>query len=285
MSLKNQIESIKKQFDENNNSHVFLIETDNICEATKDIKDIIKHVLKADELTKNQIDDENYIEQIIIRPTNELIVKDDVIRLQTQIRTKSILSDKKFYIIEGADKLNESAANKLLKTIEEPQDGIYGFLIAENISTILPTIKSRCQIESFYYKNSQNEKEYSIDEIDISNKIIEIIETKDFKDLTIYKTCDKTARDIIKTNGKTIANIIKDYYNISGNSQANTKLKEETLKIIRDNNKPNERISKAKYLNTLLNKLNLNMNTELLIDKIVVDLKEVKNDASSWNKI
>ncbi|HUX80696.1 MAG TPA: AAA family ATPase [Alphaproteobacteria bacterium] len=48
-------------------------------------------------------------------------------------------------IIDGADKLNRSAANALLKRLEEPPPRTVFFLITSVPGRLLPTIRSRCQ--------------------------------------------------------------------------------------------------------------------------------------------
>ncbi len=48
-------------------------------------------------------------------------------------------------IIELAEELNVSAANALLKRLEEPGAGCHLLLVSERISEVLPTIRSRCQ--------------------------------------------------------------------------------------------------------------------------------------------
>ena len=52
----------------------------------------------------------------------------------------------KFMIIWLPEKMNQDAANKLLKIIEEPSKGTYIFLVSESPEKIIPTILSRCQI-------------------------------------------------------------------------------------------------------------------------------------------
>jgi DNA polymerase III subunit delta' len=54
----------------------------------------------------------------------------------------------KVIIIEDADKLNATAANKLLKTLEEPKIGTF-ILTTSQPQKLLPTITSRCQIVTF----------------------------------------------------------------------------------------------------------------------------------------
>lgn len=51
----------------------------------------------------------------------------------------------KIAIIDHAEYLNAEAGNALLKTLEEPTDRTVLFLIAENESQLLPTVRSRCQ--------------------------------------------------------------------------------------------------------------------------------------------
>lgn len=55
----------------------------------------------------------------------------------------------KLVIIEWADRMNTASANALLKILEEPAKHTVFILIAQQLSTILPTILSRCQIISF----------------------------------------------------------------------------------------------------------------------------------------
>ena len=57
---------------------------------------------------------------------------------------KPILSDKKIYIINDADKMTKEAQNSLLKTLEEPPEYTIIILIASNTDMLLNTIKSRC---------------------------------------------------------------------------------------------------------------------------------------------
>lgn len=48
-------------------------------------------------------------------------------------------------IIDAADEMNPSAANALLKALEEPPKGAVLFLIAHQPARLLPTIRSRCR--------------------------------------------------------------------------------------------------------------------------------------------
>ena len=52
---------------------------------------------------------------------------------------------RRVYIIEGAEQLSIEAANRLLKTLEEPPDNVTFILITVNEKLLLPTVVSRCQ--------------------------------------------------------------------------------------------------------------------------------------------
>lgn len=55
----------------------------------------------------------------------------------------------RIFIIEDADKMNDPAANALLKTLEEPPETSHIILIAARADSLLATIRSRCQVIRF----------------------------------------------------------------------------------------------------------------------------------------
>ncbi|XGC81685.1 DNA polymerase III subunit delta' [Bdellovibrio bacteriovorus] len=59
------------------------------------------------------------------------------------------LSGNRVIIIDQAQTLNPQAANSLLKTLEEPPEGTFFFLIAPSVAGLLPTIRSRSRIVQF----------------------------------------------------------------------------------------------------------------------------------------
>lgn len=52
-------------------------------------------------------------------------------------------------VIDGADRMNTASANALLKILEEPAKHTQFILIAQQLSTVIPTVLSRCQIMRF----------------------------------------------------------------------------------------------------------------------------------------
>jgi DNA polymerase-3 subunit delta' len=65
-------------------------------------------------------------------------------RLSNKLSLKSFESDYKVVVIWQPEKMNDQAANKLLKLLEEPPDMTIFFLVTENPDLLLGTIKSRC---------------------------------------------------------------------------------------------------------------------------------------------
>jgi DNA polymerase-3 subunit delta' len=55
----------------------------------------------------------------------------------------------RFFIIAEADRMNDEAANALLKTLEEPAPTTHIFLVTARPDSLLPTVRSRCQTLRF----------------------------------------------------------------------------------------------------------------------------------------
>ena len=62
----------------------------------------------------------------------------------------------KIVIVDSADYLNINSANSMLKILEESNESTYIFLISNQISLLLPTIRSRCLKIKFNTHNLTN---------------------------------------------------------------------------------------------------------------------------------
>jgi len=89
-----------------------------------------------------------------IKSGSEIIKIAQIRNIKTFLSQKSINSEEKIVLIIDAHLLNEAASNCLLKTLEEPSNGIF-ILLTSKLILLLDTISSRCQIVRFRSFSSQ----------------------------------------------------------------------------------------------------------------------------------
>jgi DNA polymerase-3 subunit delta' len=58
-------------------------------------------------------------------------------------------SRRRVFVIESVDRLGDEAANRMLKTLEEPAAFVHLILITDRLADVIPTIRSRCQLVRF----------------------------------------------------------------------------------------------------------------------------------------
>ena len=87
----------------------------------------------------------NHPDLFLIDPEDENIKIETIRELLPMLAFSPLEASFKVVIINQAHQLTMGAANSLLKTLEEPPKQTLFFLIAPNLSLMLPTIRSRCQ--------------------------------------------------------------------------------------------------------------------------------------------
>jgi DNA polymerase-3 subunit delta' len=93
-----------------------------------------------------RIDSGNHPDVHWIEPDGQSIKMDQIKSLQKEFTYSGMESNKKVYIIKGADTLTVNAANRILKFLEEPSKQTIAMMLTENGQAIIPTIRSRCQV-------------------------------------------------------------------------------------------------------------------------------------------
>ena len=73
------------------------------------------------------------------------ITVDQVRALRTDAYVRPNEAERKVYLLERADRMNASAQNAMLKLLEDGPAYAVFFLLAENGSALLPTVRSRCE--------------------------------------------------------------------------------------------------------------------------------------------
>lgn len=80
---------------------------------------------------------------VVIVDKEGAILAEDVNQIIEESFIKPIECDKKVFVIVGAEKMNASAQNKILKVLEEPPKNVHFILGATSEFALLPTVKSR----------------------------------------------------------------------------------------------------------------------------------------------
>ena len=83
-------------------------------------------------------------------PEKQRVLKIDTLRdMEKNLRLKPLEGQRKIAVIHPADEMAEAAAHALLKILEEPPPETQIILIVERAASLLPTLRSRCQLVRF----------------------------------------------------------------------------------------------------------------------------------------
>jgi DNA polymerase-3 subunit delta' len=80
---------------------------------------------------------------------HEILVSDIDQPVVAAVSRTPFESSRRVFVIESVDQLGDEAANRMLKTLEEPPSFAHLILITDRIADVLPTIRSRCQAVRF----------------------------------------------------------------------------------------------------------------------------------------
>lgn len=144
-----------------------------------------------------KINSNNHADFRFIESQEKSIKNTQIESIQQDLLRRPNESEKMVYIINKAATMTISAQNRFLKTLEEPSKYAVIILLTENANSLLPTIKSRCQILKFspislnmieqylvekYLVDEDNAKILSIFSCGIIGKAIKLYNSKDFKE-------------------------------------------------------------------------------------------------------
>jgi DNA polymerase III subunit delta' len=85
----------------------------------------------------------------VLEPLGEMIRIDDVRVLRHDLHMRPFEGDRRVYLVLDAQRMNEDAADALLKDLEEPPPYATIVLVATELGPLPPTILSRCQLVPF----------------------------------------------------------------------------------------------------------------------------------------
>jgi len=85
----------------------------------------------------------------VLEPLGEMIRIDDVRALRHDLHMRPFEADRRVYLVLDAQRMNEDAADALLKDLEEPPPYAVIVLVATELGPLPSTILSRCQLVPF----------------------------------------------------------------------------------------------------------------------------------------
>ncbi len=85
----------------------------------------------------------------VLEPLGEMIRIDDVRALRHDLHMRPFEADRRVYVVLDAHRMNEDAADALLKDLEEPPPYAVIVLVASELGPLPSTILSRCQLVPF----------------------------------------------------------------------------------------------------------------------------------------
>lgn len=157
----------------------------------------------------------NHPDYVLIQPEDvgKSIKIEQIRQIIHEIDCTSHQGGNRIIIINNAENMNKASANALLKTLEEPESNSIIILITENISLLLPTIRSRCQkmicstpnityaIKWLKQNISKNELNFNEDELFLSLKLSENAPLKalQFLQTDTVSLCYNLITDITKS--------------------------------------------------------------------------------------
>ncbi len=257
-------------------SHAYLLVVQNNDEIKRLIIDFAKVILCPHELKGcencnicNLIDNNSYGELVIIEPDGLMVKKEQLRNLQDTFISKS-LNNRRVYIIFGADKLNASSGNSILKFLEEPMDNITAILVCENYLNVLKTITSRCLVINIHC-NDNEKLDFALEE---NLKILGFItklenlreDTLAFINEFLTDASDRQLLD------KRLDTMLRIYQQVLDYKSGKLKGHDDHLvKIVNSNDLPTI-IKKINVLCDIKKKLKYNVNVNLLMDKLIIDL-------------
>lgn len=274
MIKNDNIKLLVNKFNENKLSHVFLMETNDKNAILSDILNLCK-ILNCPETYNSDctkcnlchLMDTNTLPSLkIIYPEGQAIKKSQMEELKKEFSSIPYLSRYNTYIIYDAEKFNASSANTMLKFIEEPEQNIIGFLITNNKENVIHTIKSRCEIVKAIYSNDDSQL-FAGKYLNLAEDYLYKLEVEKKKSILYNKVIldEKLEKEEMLILFQIILNIYMDLLN---KKNVIEKLKE----LMKLNHQ--ELIRRIYLTNEIIERLNYNVNINLLLDYFVLSLED-----------
>lgn len=233
-----------------------------------DVQNEINEVLQK-YIFNNNIDNLKDNPDVYTLKQDEANITKDVIKdLLNKLSTTSQFNNKKVYIIDKTEYLSDTVFNAILKTLEEPKEGIYAILISNNIDAVKPTIVSRCQ--KIFLTSSTDKLELTEEIEEIANNLIDSIEengpktiAKNYKMYNIITDREKFVQ-ILKTMMNEYHKVLKSIIEEKNDDFLNKKILE--------NNNLTSILNKMLIIDSTINLMQNYLNKNLSIDRFIIEM-------------
>lgn len=264
MIISERLKNLCDNFHEKKLAHAFLLETNDFDSCYKDVINLVKVFNEGFSSNINKMIDSDSLPSLItINPVGMNIKKEQILEMMKKFSLIPVYSYYNIYIINNAEKLNDSSANCLLKFIEEPNENTFGFFITDNSERVINTIKSRCQLIKVDY-NIQD-KETNEEFMELINSIFK----EEYIDLYSLRK-DYMDRKYLEENFSYLLEVIEKYHSnlyISINDYQYPFLKKLNLNNIKE---IIDCIVDVLYM--LIN----NVNIDLIWDLFIIKVEEIR---------
>lgn len=231
-----------------------------------------------------EFDSNNNPDFLYIEPDGNSIKIEQIRYMQRKVQEKPIISNKKVYIIDDADKMTQEAQNCLLKTLEEPPEYVTIILVGANENAFLTTIKSRCMILHFEKIEDKEMKQYlenQCEMAEISQNMLDTFQGSIGKALNLKDKLEEyqNLENLIYNLEK------KDIIEIVNSAEILYKSKEEIFEMLDYINIILLKIAKTKYyysnciniVEDTKKRLRQNANYDMCIDNLLFNIWEEIN--------
>lgn len=281
----------------NSQAYILCAEDENMLEVSSLL--LSKVVICPNRYSKNcelcnicyRISRNSYGDLKIIEPVNNVIKKEEIMKLKNEFNKNSLEGKNRVYIIKNVEKLNPAAANSLLKFLEEPDSNVVAIFTTTNIDLVMKTILSRCQVIKLNNISNKKSLEYVkkvslLEEEQITNILDYFFDIENNLDKAKYTVKEKIL-DAFKTR-QDIKNVLtvllmtyKDLlnYKLFGNLEYFEN--EIGLKNIADKLTINIITKKISFILENLAKIEYNVNITLFIMNFLIGIGELQNGKSN----
>ena len=257
----------KNIYEKNKISHAFLIGNTDFSLIEKDIYDILSDFFFHKRVNDNSID----IYRFDLSDKNLKI--EELREMIANLSTTSQFNNLKVYIINQCEDMSDRVYNALLKTLEEPGENIYAFLITKNMDQVMPTIVSRCQ--KIFIASSNDSNNFDDQVVLVGNELIKNIEEKRLKTIVENKVYyDIESRELFY---EVLKYIQQKYYQAIVNNE-----QDDIVLLIQENNDTIKIANKILIINNNQNYLKGNLNKNLSIDRFLIEMWRCDNENSRY---